>query len=63
VIGEFFLAVDVLVREGSIKFQLTIVYGSIKLNKNSKILEEILEAKPPRGTNWLLLGDFNLKKN
>jgi hypothetical protein len=51
---------DFLVREDSTKFRLTIVYRPVKHNKKPKFLEEISAAKPPQGTGWLLLGDFNL---
>ena len=47
-------------RECNSVFRLTIVYGPSRGSNKRAILQEIISSKPPLGTNWLVLGDFNL---
>lgn len=41
-------------------FTLSVVYGPTGSNDKPQFLAELQAQKPPQGSQWLVLGDFNL---
>ena len=54
------LSASVTLRECNSAFRLMIVYGPSRSTEKRAFLQEITSLKPSFGTNWLVLGDFNL---
>ena len=40
-------------------FKITVVYGPMAYNLKDDFFGELVAQKPPTGTKWLALGDFN----
>ncbi|XP_066323287.1 uncharacterized protein [Miscanthus floridulus] len=41
-------------------FSLTTFYGPANDRRKDEFLQEMISSKPPAGTPWLIMGDFNL---
>jgi exonuclease III len=58
---EFCMSADVHVlnSNGEGDFKITGVYGPTASNRKHDFFNELIGHKPPQGTRWLALGDFN----
>jgi exonuclease III len=59
-IGEFHISATFCVRECGTLFRLTNVYRPSRHNRKLTFLREMESIKPPQGTKWMIVGDFNL---
>ena len=58
-IGIFSLSTMVSSRKSGATFKLTGVYGPTVAGLKDAFFAELIALKPPPGTRWLALGDFN----
>ena len=59
VIGTFSLSATIAVNGADLSFKLTTVYGPTRGNLKDAFFAELVASKPPAGTRWLVMGDFN----
>ena len=59
VLSVYCLSATVLIRESGVSFKITAVYGPTTSSCKNAFFVELLAQKPPPGTKWLALGDFN----
>jgi hypothetical protein len=59
VVCTFSLSAIVTIIGTNISFKLTTVYGPTRGNLKDAFFAELVAAKPPVGTRWLVTGDFN----
>jgi hypothetical protein len=55
----FTLSADMTIIGTDITFKLTMVYGPTRGNLKDAFFAELVAAKPPPGSRWLVRGDFN----
>ena len=58
-VGTYCLSAMVCSRKSGTSFKLTGVYGPTTANLKDAFFAELVSLKPPLGTMWLALGDFN----
>jgi hypothetical protein len=58
--GDLHISATVTIREDLTSFLLTTVYGPARHNRKQAFLQDMRNLKPSLGTQWLILGDFNL---
>ena len=58
-IGTFCISANVSIVNTPVSFKLTSVYGPTRSNLKDSFFQELVSIKPPRGTRWLVTGDFN----
>ena len=56
---EFYLSAMVTSVHTDASFKITTVYGTTLASRKDDFFDELLMSKPPMGTMWLVLGDFN----
>ena len=57
--GTFTLSSLFSIIGSDVSFKLTTVYGPTRGNLKDAFFAELVAAKPPSGTRWLVTGDFN----
>lgn len=58
--GQFTVSASIKVLQTDAAFKLTTCYGPADDRRKEDFLQEMLSLKPPVGSPWLILGDFNL---
>jgi exonuclease III len=59
-IGLYSISAEVTLRHCMTPFSISTVYGPSRRDDKETFLQHLRHLKPPDGTCWLILGDFNL---
>lgn len=55
----FCLSALIHIKASNVQFKITTVYGPTSRSLKSAFFAELISHKPPAGTMWISLGDFN----
>jgi exonuclease III len=59
-VTRYSITAEVTLHHCSTSFIISVVYGPSRRSEKESFLQHLRQLKPPNGSHWLILGDFNL---